>query len=200
MVTKQGALHTGALHTCMNTAILLIGALVLLGARRQEPPKDGEFDPNLPTGTITYDGYWRRYSKWNTSTDYDYVCIIDGFKKDGTPLKVISPDKPCIVNAFTGKGSCSKYDKGRDAWSFSKDPEIAFNDAWRLYQSAGGNTVMNWNLVQTPNYWKYADKEKQRANLLSMVQVFFPNLKLKILNTIPDDLKEKIKIIVPVIG
>jgi len=176
----------------MNIALIVI-LIAILGAQA-----NGGIGGIRATGTITYDGYWRRYSKFNTNTDYDYVCIIDGFKKDGTPLKVISPDKPCIVKAFTGQGHCSKYDKGRDAWSFSKDPQIAFDDAWRLYQDHGGNTVLNWNVVQTAKYWLYVEKEKQRANLLNMLEVFFPNLKLKILDSIPNELKDKIKIVIPI--
>ena len=164
--------------------------LLLLATTRKSPSAKV-----YGSGTITYDGYWRRYSKWNTSTDYDYVCIIRGQDLNGKPLSVISPDNDCTRRTLDGRSPCSKYDKRRDAWSFSKDPQLAFNDAWSNYLSQGGQPALNWTVKETPTFVNYANKERQRGQWLSALQFFFPNLKLKILEKIPVDLQDKIVII-----
>lgn len=146
-------------------------------------------------GTITYDGYWRRYSKFNTSTDYDYVCIIRGQDKNGNPLSVISPDNDCTKRIIDGRPHCSKYDKRRDAWSFSKDPQLAFDDAWSNYLSQGGQPALNWSVKETPKFIDYANRERSRGAWLSALQFFFPNMKLRILEKIPVDLQDKITIV-----
>ena len=192
----------------MNLAIIAIIALALLGTRRADTGSRGEGgDPtpiepiNFPTGFITYKGVWRRYSKWNTNTDYDYAVVIEGLTKtDQKPLKVVVPDNPCFkdLSRLSNKLNCSKYDGRRNAYSFSKDPQLAFDDAWSLYLSQGGDPTMNWDVATDANYIKYGEKEKKRAEWLSMLNIFFPELRSKILAKIPVDLQDKIKIIIPV--
>ena len=148
--------------------------LLLLATSRKSPTSAKVYG----SGTITYDGYWRRYSKWNTSTDYDYVCIIRGQDLNGKPLSVISPDNDCTRRTLDGRSPCSKYDKRRNAWSFSKDPQLAFNDAWSNYLSQGGQPALNWTVKETPTF----AITPTRATTWTMVErltIFFPNLKLR---------------------
>ena len=188
----------------MNLAIIAIIAIALLGARRSSDPESGEpigIDQTFPTGLVTYKGVWRRYSKWNTNTDYDYAVAIEGISKDtGAPLKVVVPDNDCFrdLSRLSNQLNCSKYDDRRNGYSFSKDPQNAFDDAWSLYLVKGGDPAMNWDVNVDQNYIKYGEKEQKRAEWLSLLNIFFPELRGKILSKIPVDLQDKIKIIIPV--
>ena len=188
----------------MNIAIIAIIAIALLGTRKQNGDTGSGVDVDgrsFPTGLITYKGVWRRYSKWNTNTDYDYAVVIQGIdQQTRKPLKVVVPDNDCFrdLSRLSNKLNCSKYDGRRNAYSFSKDPQLAFDDAWSLYLNQGGDPTMNWDVATDPNYIKYGEKEKKRAEWLSLLNIFFPELRGKILSKIPVDLQDKIKIIIPV--
>jgi hypothetical protein len=67
-----------------------------------------------------------------------------------------------------------------------------------LYLVKGGDPAMNWDVNVDQNYIKYGEKEQKRAEWLSLLNIFFPELRGKILSKIPVDLQDKIKIIIPV--
>jgi len=189
----------------MNLAIIAIIALALLGTKRNADQGNGsgvDVDGRtFPTGLITYKGVWRRYSKLNTNTDYDYAVVIQGIdKQTRQPLKVVVPDNDCFkdLSRISNKLNCSKYDKRRNAYSYSKDPQLAFDDAWSLYLNQGGEPAMNWDVSTDANYIKYGEKETKRAEWLGLLNIFFPEIREKIIAKIPVDLQDKIKIIIPV--
>ena len=85
------------------------------------------------SGRIIFDGMWSYYNKLKV-VDYDYYVKIEGFDKEGNPLTIASP------LGYQNWRSMNKYN--RNGWSFKKSPDIAFKDAWKNYQVAGGDTFL----------------------------------------------------------
>ena len=152
----------------MNYGIIAV-ILLLLATSRKSPTSAKVYG----SGTITYDGYWRRYSKWNTSTDYDYVCIIRGQDLNGKTIKRHKSWQWLHKENTWRKGPLLQIWQIKERLEFSKDPQLAFNDAWSNYLSQGGQPALNWTVKETPTFVNYANKERQRGQWLSALQFFF---------------------------
>ena len=167
----------------MNIALLIAIILIALGGAAGV---NGSRKPTR-TGRIVFDGMWSYYNKLKI-VDYDYYVKIEGFDKNGNPLTVSSPV------GYENWTQINKYH--RNGWSFSKQPDIAFRDAWKNYQEAGGETYLNWVQVFTPYYWEQADAQKERGTILAWIEFFYPKLRLIIQDSIPEDLRDTIEIVV----
>ena len=166
----------------MNIALIII-AVLLLGARRTIAPPSGGTgtpNPNLKTGYITYAGS-RKYEY--IRTDYDFRVEINGFN--------ISTGDP--ITAYSGP----KRKHGHDTWDYSHNtPEKIFNRTWKNYLDMGGDPVLNWEVNFTPSYFEYAKKDAVYDKVLGLLQVFWPNLRTTIEDSIPEDIKENIEIVI----
>lgn len=172
----------------MNIALIII-AVLLLGARRTVAPPTGgtgKVNPNVKTGSITYDGSRECQAEILgkcLSVDYDFRVQIDGFNAiSGNP-----------ITAYSG----GNRSHGSDTWDYSRNtPEKIFNIAWKNYLDMGGDPILNWNVNFTNNYYEYAKKDAVYDKVLGLLQVFFPNLRTTIEDSIPDDIKENIEIVI----
>ena len=61
---------------------------------------------------------------------------------------------------------------------------------------AGGDPALNWNVVFTDNYYEYAKKDKLYDKVLGLLQIFFPHLRTTIENSIPEDIRDDIEIVI----
>ena len=138
------------------------------------------------SGRIIFDGMWSYYNKLKV-VDYDYYVRIEGFDKEGNPLTIASP------LGYQNWRSMNKYN--RNGWSFKKSPDIAFKDAWKNYQVAGGDTFLNWTQVYTDYFWTQSENEADRANMLGWVEYFFPQMRQTIIDSIPEGVRDNVEII-----
>jgi len=168
----------------MNLAVIIV-IILLIGARKQTPegiPEPTPPNPNLKTGTITFDGS-RRREWYDLGPDYDFRVQVDGF--------TVSTNMP--VTAYSGPGRAH----GTDTWDYShKTPEWVFQKAWDNYLDAGGDATLNWNVVFTDRYYEYAKKDAVYDKVLGLLQIFFPHLRTTIENSIPEDIREDIEIVI----
>jgi hypothetical protein len=168
----------------MNIALLIAIILIALGGAAGV---NGSRKPTR-TGRIVFDGMWSYYNKAKI-VDYDYYVKIEGFDKSGNPLTVTSP-----LGYENWETELNKYH--RDGWSFKKSPDIAFKDAWKNYQEAGGDTFLNWTQVYTNYFWEQAGSEQDRLNIIGWIEFFFPQMRQVIIDSVPEDLRENIEVVI----
>jgi hypothetical protein len=138
----------------MNLAVI-IGLLMLLGARRQTAPAPidevvggGNPPPNnapVLDGVVEFIGVekWRGdLGKYFGIKDRDYFVRVSGYKtKNDGSLEAISVRTP-----------------DRD---FSNSMQSMMDWGVDLYNSAGGNTNLNWRIVESSNFRRLGAKEAE---------------------------------------
>lgn len=156
----------------MNITILL-AIILLLGAT-------GGKLLTRRSGSIRYIGS-EKVKAGGLYKDYDYRVQIDGFTKAGKPL-----------TAYSGN---ARY-HGADTWGFHNPPEKIFQIAWDNYLAQGGDPSINWAVTFEPSFYSAAEKDERLDTILNLLNVFFPDLRSKIEDAIPADVREDIEIII----
>tara|TARA_B100000686_G_C16724939_1_gene937216 strand:+ start:453 stop:1028 length:576 start_codon:yes stop_codon:yes gene_type:complete len=143
----------------MNIALIIV-IVLLLGANRA-----GSLIPGKKSGTIRYIGSAK--VKWGgLRRDYDYRVQINGFTMSGQPLEAYSGN-------WRGHGG--------DTWDYANQPDKIFDIAFNNYIEQGGDPNLNWNVITEQSFYDYAKKNDRLQNLLSIIQIAFPNLRATIL-------------------
>ena len=66
----------------------------------------------------------------------------------------------------------------------------------RITKKQVGDTFLNWTQVYTDYFWKQADSESDRLNMLGWIEFFFPQMRQVIIDSVPEDLRENIEVVI----